>query len=291
LGYNMSLWTTKLVQHFLYTRLGIEYCREHPRQLLHELGVRRRRLRHRHLKAKPEAQAAFRAGLEVLLEDWPEEWELVFVDEATVRRQPTLTAQWCLVEAVPEVPMGDVYAKGPVDGAVAPLPGQTHYYISPELGKGEFAQFLQHLLVYHPGKRLLVIHDRGGQHKGTPVDAVVREAQGRLVLKPQPAYSPELNPQERIWKWLRRVVTHNHWFATLTAQIEAIRNFFRYLAGVKAQVRRLCSLKTPESYLENSLGRGGRAWFELHLIAQILEASRQPVHQLVALPLIEVVGP
>lgn len=166
-----------------------------------------------------------------------------------------------------------------------------HQYISPELGKGEFAQFLQHLLVYHPGKRLLVIHDRGGQHKGTPVDAVVREAQGRLVLKPQPAYSPELNPQERIWKWLRRVVTHNHWFATLTAQIEAIRNFFRYLAGVKAQVRRLCSLKTPESYLENSLGRGGRAWFELHLIAQILEASRQPVHQLVALPLIEVVGP
>jgi hypothetical protein len=67
------------------------------------------------------------------------------------------------------------------------------------------------------------------------------------VLKPQPAYSPELNPQERLWKWLRRVVTHNHWFATLREQIDAIRNFFRYLAGVKAQVRRLCGLKTPES--------------------------------------------
>jgi transposase len=106
---------------------------------------------------------------------------------------------------------------------------------------------LEHLLAYYPGKRLLVIHDRGEQHKRAPVEAIVRHARGRLVLKPQPAYSPELNPQERIWKWLRRVVTHNHWFATLKEQIDAIRNFFRYLAGVKDQVRQLCGFKTPDS--------------------------------------------
>jgi hypothetical protein len=98
-----------------------------------------------------------------------------------------------------------------------------------------------------PGKRLLVIHDRGEQHKGAPVEAIIRDAGGRLVLKPQPAYSPELNPQEWIWKWLRRVVMHNHWFETLHEQIEAIRNFFCYLAGVKDQVQRLCGFKTPES--------------------------------------------
>jgi DDE superfamily endonuclease/winged helix-turn-helix protein len=245
----MSLWTTKLVRHFIYTRFGIEYCRERIRQVLHGLGFRLRRLRHRHLKARSEEQVAFRAELEGLLQDWPEEWELLFVDEATVRRHPTLTAQWCLLAEIPEVPTGDDHARVHVYGAVAPLTGRTHYHMSPELGKGEFAQFLQHLLASHPGKRLLVIHDRGEQHKGAPVDAAVREAQGRLVLKAQPAYSPELNPQERIWKWLRRVVTHNHWFATLAEQIEAIRNFFRYLAGVKDQVRHLCGFKTPGSFV------------------------------------------
>jgi transposase len=243
----MSLWTTKLVRHFVYTHFGVEYCRERIRQLLHELGFRLRRLRHRHLRAKIEEQEAFVTELEALLEDRSEDWELLFVDEATVRRHPTLTAQWCLVDEVPAVPTGDDHTKVHVYGAVAPLTGRTHYHISPELGKGEFAQFLEHLLVYHPGKRLLVIHDRGEQHKGAPVEAVVREANGRLVLKAQPAYSPELNPQERIWKWWRRVVTHNYWFATLKDQIEAIRNFFRYLAGIKEQVRRLCGFKTPES--------------------------------------------
>jgi transposase len=245
----MSLWTTKLVRHFIYTHFGVGYCRERVRQLLHELGFRLRRLRHRHLKAHPEEQAAFRAELEESLVKWPADWELLFVDEATVRRHPTLTAQWCLVDEVPEVPTGDDHAKVHVYGAVAPLTGRTHYHVSPELGKGECAKFLQHLLAYHPGKRLLVIHDRGEQHKGPPVGAIVREAKGRLVLKAQPAYSPELNPQERIWKWLRRVVTHNHWFTTLTEHIGAIRNFFRYLASVKVQVRHLCGFKTPESFV------------------------------------------
>jgi hypothetical protein len=68
-----------------------------------------------------------------------------------------------------------------------------------------------------------VAHDRGEQHKGTPVEVVIQEADGRLLLKPQPAYSPELNPQERIWKWLSCAVAHNCWSASLRGQIEAIR--------------------------------------------------------------------
>jgi transposase len=237
------------VRHFIDTRFGREYCRERVRQLLHAAGFRLRRLRHRHLKAKAEEQAVFQSELQAWLEEWPEAWELICVDAAPLRRHPTLTAQWCLVDDVPEVPPGDDHTTVQIYGAVAPLTGRTHDHVSPELGRTEFAQFLQHLSTYYPGQRLLVIHDRAGQHKGAPIDTMVREAGGRLMLTPQPAYSPELHPQERIWKRWRRVVTHHHGCATLTEQVEAIRNFFRYLAGVKDQVRHLCGLKTPESLL------------------------------------------
>ena len=212
-------------------------------------GFRLRRLRHRHLKAKPEAQAASRAEWEELMAAWPEDWELIVVDEATVRRQPTLAAPWGVVDEGPEVPTGDAPTKVHVYGAVAPLTGRPHDHISPEVNTGEFAQFVQHVLVCHPGTRLLVIHDRGEPQQGTPVDAVVRAAQGRLRLKAQPAYSPELNPQERIGKWLRRVVTPHHWLTTLREQINAIRHFFRDLAGVKDQVRRVGGIKTTESFI------------------------------------------
>ena len=243
----MRVWTTTWVRHVIATRLGVEYCRERGRQLLHGLGLRLRRRRHRHLKGNPEEQAAFRAELEERLAAWPAEWELLCVDEATGRRHPPLTAQWGLVDGVPEVPTGDTHTQVHVYGAVAPLSGRTHYHLSPELGHAACAQCLRHLLAYHPGKQLLISHDRGAQRQGAAVEEVVREASGRLLRKAQPAYSPELNPHERIWKWLRRVVTHHHWVVTLHEQIDAIRKFFRYLAGVKDQVRRLCGIKTPVS--------------------------------------------
>lgn len=81
----MSLWTTTWVRHFIYTRFGLEYCRERIRQVRHTLGFRLRRLRDRHWRAKAEAQVALVTELEELVAAWPEEWELICVDEATRR--------------------------------------------------------------------------------------------------------------------------------------------------------------------------------------------------------------
>jgi hypothetical protein len=65
-----------------------------------------------------------------------------------------------VVDDVTEVPTGDDHAKMYVYGAVAPLTGRTHYHLSRELGRGEFAAFLRQLLTRYPERRLLVIHDR-----------------------------------------------------------------------------------------------------------------------------------
>jgi hypothetical protein len=65
------VWTTKVV-----------------RPILHALGVRLRRWRHRHLQAQPEEQAALRDALGARLVAWPEDWAWMFVDEATGRSPP-----------------------------------------------------------------------------------------------------------------------------------------------------------------------------------------------------------
>ena len=200
-----------------------------------------------HLRADPEEQAAFVIDLDILLSQWPEDWELLFVDEATVRRHPTLTPRWCLVDDVPEVPTGDDHTKIQVYGAVSPLTGRTHYRIRPTLSQGHVADFLKQLSRYYRDKRVLVIHDRARHHQGRVVDEVVNTSEGNLMWMPQPRYSPEFNPQERIWKWMRRVVTHDHWFESLSEEIQAIRDFFCYVAGRKVEVQRLCTIKTPDS--------------------------------------------
>jgi hypothetical protein len=127
------------------------------------------------------------------------------------------------------------------------MTGRTHHHINPMLGTEAFARFLRPRLCYYRGKRLLVIHDRAAQHDGGPIDTVRRAVEGRLLLKPQPAYSTELNPRARIWKRLRRVVTHNHWFESFPKEVKAVQDFFCYLPGCKEQVQHFCAVKTPES--------------------------------------------
>lgn len=69
---------------------------------------------------------AFLTELHILLQEQAAEQELLFVDEATVRRHPTLTAPWGLVDDLPEVPTGDDHTKVHGYGAVALLTGRTH---------------------------------------------------------------------------------------------------------------------------------------------------------------------
>jgi hypothetical protein len=72
----------------------------------HGLGFRRRRLRPHHPQARVEEQVALKAESAAGLTAWPEDWELICGDAATVRRYPTMTAPWGLVDAVPDVPPG-----------------------------------------------------------------------------------------------------------------------------------------------------------------------------------------
>jgi hypothetical protein len=151
------VWTTTLVRHGSAPRLGLEYGRERVRQLRQALGGGLRRLRHRHLNAKAEAQVAVRTALEESRVEWLEAWERIVVAEATGRRHPTVTAQGGVAAEVPQVPTGDAHPNVPIDGAVAPLTGRAHDHVSPELGQEECATFLPYRVAYDPGKRVLVL--------------------------------------------------------------------------------------------------------------------------------------
>ncbi|HZC76557.1 MAG TPA: IS630 family transposase [Ktedonobacterales bacterium] len=69
--------------------------------------------------------------------------------------------------------------------------------------------FLRVLLRKIPGK-LLVIWDGSPIHKGQPIkDFLKRGAAKRLQLERLPGYAPDLNPDEGIWSYLKRVELGN----------------------------------------------------------------------------------
>ncbi len=75
--------------------------------------------------------------------------------------------------------------------------------------------------------------DQAGWHKSSGL-----RIPENINLKFLPSYSPELNPVEKLWQWLRKEVTHNNLFDTLGELMDSLSEGYRRLA--KPDFFRLC---------------------------------------------------
>lgn len=111
-------------------------------------------------------------------------------------------------------------------GAVNYFSGETVVIVRQHKRRCEIAQLLTQLLHKHPKETIFVTWDNCNTHQDDEVEAVVRQAGGRLVLLYLPTYSPWLNPIEMLWRHFRREVTHCELFANIQALTAATLDFF-----------------------------------------------------------------
>lgn len=99
---------------------------------------------------------------------------------------------------------------------------QTHFYGSLNLVSGQeivlrsdvmnaevSAQYLEMVLQAIPEQPVVLLWDRAPWHRGKPIEKVLKE-NPRLEIIYFPPASPDLNPQEHVWKAVRKAVSHNH---------------------------------------------------------------------------------
>jgi transposase len=92
----------------------------------------------------------------------------------------------------------------------------------------------------HHAAPLIVIRDNGPAQGGAPLCAYLSTPDLRLRLVRLPAYSPDFNPDEHIWGWVRAEVTANTCFGTKTKVREKVGAFFRDLIHRTDEVKRRC---------------------------------------------------
>ena len=77
-------------------------------------------------------------------------------------------------------------------------------------------EFLKHLQ-RHLGDKLLILWDGAPIHRSQVIKQYLSETNGDIHLESFPGYAPELNPDEGIWKHLKRVELKNLCCQTLPA--------------------------------------------------------------------------
>ena len=115
--------------------------------------------------------------------------------------------------------------------------GKIHYRIEPTLCGEGFVRFLKQVRRHYPQAKIVMVVDRASAHRAKIVQDYL-ELDSNMRLYDLPSYSPKLNRIERVWKWLRRRVTHIHLFDSIPEMKEAVRNFFRYINRVPKKVLR-----------------------------------------------------
>jgi transposase len=69
-----------------------------------------------------------------------------------------------------------------------------------------------------------LIVDNARYHKSAKVKAFLRKIRSRLTLHYLPAYSPDFNPIEGLWKKLKKSTTHNIYFKSIEFLSDALIN-------------------------------------------------------------------
>lgn len=118
-------------------------------------------------------------------------------------------------------------------GAVNPLSGEDFTLIEPNVNTEGLNVYLAEMAKHLGDRKVILVMDQAGWHKSK--ELVVPSSIQIFYLPP---YSPELNPVERFWQYIKQNTIKNKIYETLDDLEDAISTFICSLS--KSVVASLC---------------------------------------------------
>ena len=229
-GFPNDLWDARRVAAVIRSHFGISYHPHHVAKLLRARGFS---------VQKPQRLLALADAAEQYRWETETKWEIerravrktatvFFEDEMTLATQSTSGRTWSRVGRTPEHKTfgrhRGVKAFGAVSGA-----GLFRYRVQLSYFSQEtFRAFLVAFRSSTDGYLILII-DGAPYHQGEAVTDFIQDPRNEMELYRLPSYSPELNPQEHVWKVFRKQYAHNRSFFSTSETLTAARSGFRSL--------------------------------------------------------------
>lgn len=212
-GFLRSRWSCVLLALVLREREGVTVSRETVRRGLHRghLVYRRPRPVLRPDEAERKTKLA---ELRKLLINLPTDETAVWQDEVEIHTNPKIGRMWRLKGQQAEVETPGTHTKRHLSGSIHWRTGTVFMTeAAPKQGRNG-ALFLKHLDELRKRLRRYqkthVICDNASCHTSLEVIQYLWKWEDRIEVHLLPAYSPDLNPIERVWWHLHENITRNH---------------------------------------------------------------------------------
>jgi transposase len=156
-----------------------------------------------------------------------------FFDEGRFGLQSTLARVWAKRGVPLPAKVRQGYKNFYTYSAVSPQTGDSFSLFLPEVNTQMMNIFFEEFAKAYSGKDILMVLDQAGWHKAKDLDVP-----NNITLKYLPPYSPELNPIEKLWQWLRKEALHNELFESLNEIMTVLEREFRQL--LPQRFKQLC---------------------------------------------------
>lgn len=153
----------------------------------------------------------------------------------------TIIRAWFLAGIVPQI-------KSPVDrfklsvyGAMG-RNGQLIIWSEENFDADSFKRFLETILEQaKTNKKILLVLDNARYHHAKKLKEYINSIKDRIELFFLPAYSPDINAIEMLWKKTRRGVTHNRYFSTLKEMANELFDIWGRFSEPNEELAKLCA--------------------------------------------------
>ena len=171
--------------------------------------------------------------------------QIWFQDEARFGQQGTLTRQWALKGTRPTAWRQTQYEYLYVFGAACPQTGQTVGLLAPYLNTDTVnAFFRQFEKEVNPAVHVFMIWDQAGFHMSKKV-----KVPRNVTIIPLPPYSPQLNPIENLWQYLRQHYWSNRVYEGYDHLRETANAVWHKVCLNRRKIKSICRAKYIESAL------------------------------------------
>lgn len=205
LGYETPYWTARLFRSHLITHYGIHISRSTAHRTMRRCGYTPQKPQTFYHQQDPLVATHWLKVTSPALYRW---WRgghnrvLLYSDECAVTLQPSVKRTWGLRGHTPHLPITGTRGRISAISAVSPDGDLIYNTTVGAYDTQSYCEWLQQVRSHWGDRPIVMVIDRASFHRSSTVVETARSLSIRLVYLPP--YSPQFNPDEKVWRHLKR---------------------------------------------------------------------------------------
>ena len=210
-GYDTDFWTTRRLIQVIADTFDVQLSKQTVTRRLHAAGLTYQKPEREYFELSDEERLAWVQSEvpRICAAVRKHRALLYFQDEANVSLTALLATTWAPCGQTPKQPVtgkrGGVAAMSAITGR-----GQLIFRLHDKrIASPEVIDFLAQMLRHHPRRHLVVVMDQASPHTSKATTEFIA-SQRRLHVFHLPKYSPDWNPDEKVWNHLKHQELKGH---------------------------------------------------------------------------------